>query len=50
MAYTKEQIEEYTEILNNFKRQEEESNNLFTCWNCQCLEFYVESGFYMCES
>ena len=30
MAYTKEQIEEYTEILNNFKRQGEESNNLFT--------------------
>ena len=50
MAYTKEQIEEYTEILNNFKRQGEESNNLFTCWNCQCDDFYIESGFYMCES
>ena len=50
MAYTKEQIEEYREILNNFKRQGEESNNLFTCWNCKCDDFYIESGFYMCES
>ena len=50
MADTKEQIEKYTEILNNFKRQGEESNNIFTCWNCQCNDFYVESGFYMCES
>ena len=58
MAYTKEQIEEYKEILNNYEKQVKESlppedadaSNRFRWWNCQCDDFYVESGFYMCES
>ena len=55
MAYTKEQIEEYKEILNNYEKQVNESlspeeDNRFRCWNCKCDDFFVESGFYMCES
>ena len=58
MAYTNEQIEKYKEILDNFKREgvvggtvgSPTKDNLFRCWNCQCNDFYVESGFYMCES
>ena len=54
MAYTNEQIEKYKEILKYYKKQLEESlppeENRFRCWNCQCYDFYVESGFYMCES
>ena len=44
--------------LDNYKKQLEETlspddadaSNRFRCWNCQCDDFYVESGFYMCES
>ena len=55
MAYTKGQIEKYKEILDNYKKQVEEESlppedNRFRCWNCQCDDFYVEPGFYMCES
>ena len=59
MAYTKEQIEKYKEILDNYKQEElnkkippedADASNRFRCWNCQCSNFYVESGFYMCES
>ena len=59
MAYTKEQIEKYKEILDNYKQEElnkkippedADASNRFRCWNCQCSNFYVESGFYICES
>ena len=66
MAYTKEQIEEYTEIFLKYKKQLEEpllkeKKNYTACVNPDCitnqqedqqggLEFYIESGFYMCES
>ena len=58
MAYTKEQIEELKKKLDNYKKQLEETlspddadaSNRFRCWNCHCDDFYVESGFYMCES
>ena len=54
MAYTKEQIEELKKIFDNYKKQVNETlspeDNRFGCWNCQCDDFYVESGFYMCES
>ena len=44
--------------LDNYKKQLEETlspddadaSNRFRCWNRQCDDFYVESGFYMCES
>ena len=52
MAYTEEEIQRYIKILNDYKtstRQEEE-NNLFRCWNCQSDSFFVESGYYICES
>ena len=64
MAYTKEQIEEYTEIFLKYKKQLEEpllkEERIYTtCVNLDCItnqhepqppEFYIESGFYMCES
>ena len=64
MAYTKEQIEEYTEIFLKYKKQLEEpllkEERIYTtCVNPDCItnqhepqppNFYVESGFYMCES
>ena len=64
MAYTKEQIEEYTEIFLKCKKQLEEpllkEERIYTtCVNSNCItnqqeaqppNFYVESGFYMCES
>ena len=59
MAYTNEQIEKCNEIFKNIiKKQLEETLppedadalNRFRCWNCQCDDFYVESGFYICES
>ena len=74
MAYTKEQIKEYTEIFLKYKKQLEEpllkEKNIYTaCVNPDCItnqqgdqqggfggmqsphpEFYIESGFYMCES
>ena len=64
MAYTKEQIEEYTEIFLKYKKQLEEpllkEERIYTtCVNSDCItnqqeaqppNFYVESGFYMCES
>ena len=49
MAYTKEQIERYKEILNNYTTQAGEHYR-FRCWNCQSDIFYVESGYYMCDS
>ena len=52
MDYTEEEIQRYLKILNDYKtttRQEEE-NNLFRCWNCQSDSFFVESGYYICES
>ena len=57
-----QQIEEYTEIFLKYKKQLEEpilkeKKNYTTCVNSDCitnqqggLEFYIESGFYMCES
>ena len=63
MAYTKEQIKEYTEIFLKYKKQLEEpllkEERIYTtCVNPDCItnqqpqppEFYIESGFYMCES
>ena len=64
MAYTKEQIEDYTEIFLKYKKQLEEpllkEERIYaTCVNPDCItnqqaaqppNFYVESGFYMCES
>ena len=64
MAYTKEQIEEYTEIFLKYKKQLEEpllkEERIYTtCVNPDCItnqhepqppNFYIESGFYMCES
>lgn len=61
MAHTKEQIEQYTEIFLKYKKQLEEpllkEKKIYTaCVNPDCnmrkggLEFYIESGFYMCES
>ena len=64
MAYTKEQIKEYTEIFLKYKKQLEEpllkEKKIYTaCVNPDCItnqhepqppEFYIESGFYMCES
>ena len=49
MAYTDEQMERYSKIINNYTRKKEEDNR-FKCWNCQSDSFYVESGFYYCES
>ena len=64
MAYTKEQIKEYTEIFLKYKKQLEEpllkEEKIYTtCVNPDCItnqhepqppNFYVESGFYRCES
>ena len=66
MAYTKEQIEEFTEIFLKYKKQLEEpllkEERIYTaCVNPDCItnqqqeepqppEFYIESGFYMRES
>ena len=64
MAYTKEQIKEYTEIFLKYKKQLEEpllkEERIYTtCVNPDCItnqhepqppNFYIESGFYMCES
>ena len=62
MAYTKKQIKEYTEIFLKYKKQLEEpllkEERIYTtCVNPDCItnqqqppEFYIESGFYMCES
>ena len=64
MNYTKEQIEEFKEILEKYKKQLEEpllkEERIYTtCVNPDCItnqqeaqppNFYVESGFYMCES
>ena len=66
MIYTKEQIEEYKEIFLKYKKQLEEpllkEVSIYpTCVNPDCItnqhgmmqqppNFYVESGFYMCES
>ena len=64
MTYTKEQIEEFKEILDKYKKQLEEpllkEERIYTtCVNPDCItnqqgmqlpNFYVESGFYMCES
>ena len=62
MTYTKEQIEEFKEILEKYKKQLEEpllkEERIYTtCVNPDCItnqqqppEFYIESGFYMCES
>ena len=68
MAYTKEQIEEFKEILDKYKKQLEEpllkevsiyptcvnpdciTNQKGGFWGVQPPHFYVESGFYMCES
>ena len=68
MAYTKDQIKEYTEIFLKYKKQLEEpllkEERIYTtCVNRDCItnqqqqeeepqppEFYIESGFYMCES
>ena len=64
MTYTKEQIEEFKEILEKYKKQLEEpplkEERIYTtCVNPDCItnqqgmqppHFYVESGFYMCES
>ena len=65
MIYTKEHIEEYKEIFLKYKKQLEEpllkEVSIYpTCVNPDCNtnqqgmmqppNFYVESGFYMCES
>ena len=54
MCYTEEQIERYLEILNSYtKRQVPSTNqedNHFTCWNCQSDCFFVELGYYKCDS
>lgn len=55
MAYTNEEIERYLDILNNYSDQssipkDDVDDNVFRCWNCQSDCFYVESGFYFCES
>ena len=64
MTYTKEQIEEFKEILDKYKKQLEEpllkEERIYTtCVNPDCItnqqeaqppHFYVESGFYMWES
>ena len=64
MAYTKEQIEEYTEIFLKYKKQLQEpllkEKKIYTaCVNPDCItnhqgdqqgaEFYAKSGFYFCE-
>ena len=50
MAYTYEEIERYIDILNNYTERHYEENNLFKCWNCQSDSFFVESGYYKCDS
>ena len=53
MAYTKEQIERYLEILHNFSANQaegdEDGDRHFKCWNCQSDRFFVESGYTKCE-
>ena len=48
MAYTNEEKERYLGILNNFDHQE--FDNRFTCCNCQSENFFIEAGYYICES
>ena len=51
MAYTDEQIKHYANIINNYSKQSSISeDNRFRCWNCQSDSFFVESGFYYCQS
>ena len=51
MAYTKEDIEKYLEILKSYKTQPEVKDNKVRCSNCQSDSdsFSIESGCYICE-
>ena len=51
MAYTKEEIEKYLEILKSYNTQPEEKENRVRCSNCQSDSdsFSIESGCYICE-
>ena len=52
MAYTDEEIERCTEILNKYEQGGLGGRHSphFRCWNCQSDNFYDESGYYICES
>lgn len=47
MAYTNETTVGYLDILNNSFQQE--FDNKFRCNNCQSDNFFIESGYYICE-
>ena len=50
MQYTKEEIEKYLDILNNYKNKSEESKEP-KCKNCQRSDcFSIYSGYKVCES
>ena len=50
MAYTKEEIEKYLEILKSYNTQPEEKENRFRCSNCQSDSFSIELGYNICDS
>ena len=54
MAYTDEEIERYTQILNEYKGKGVWGGKVvstqFRYLNCHCDNFFVESGYYICES
>ena len=53
MVYTDEEIQKYIGILNKYNnsiKEEGETPHQFQCWNCQSVDFFVETGYYICES
>ena len=51
MSYTKEEIEKYLELLENYnKKTVEDENKKVRCSNCQSDSFLVESGYNICDS
>ena len=45
MAYKKEEIEKYLEILQSYNTQSEEKENRVRCSNCQSDTFSIELGY-----